>query len=56
MIGTMSFDGTPAPYNTGGFVGIGSAVPFVRAEVMLFPDAFNFWFDDLRHRPRWESD
>jgi hypothetical protein len=48
LVGRLSFDGMPDPEFVGGFVGIGSDVPFVRAEVMFFPQAFNFVFDNLQ--------
>ena len=47
-LGTSTFIGAPDPGFIGGFAGILSTIPFLRAEVTFSPDRARFVFDNLR--------
>lgn len=50
-LGSLSFNGSPDPFFTGGFAGVGNDVPFSRAEVTFAAPApfVRFAFDNLQY-------
>jgi hypothetical protein len=50
-LGSLSFNGVPDPNFPGGFAGLESTVPFLRAEVRWSPQTEAFAFDNLRFEP-----
>lgn len=48
LVGTLSVTGSPDPIFTGGFLGVASDIPFLRAEVTFSTAAAASAFDNLR--------
>jgi hypothetical protein len=48
LVGTLSATGSPDPTFTGGFLGVASDIPFLRAEVTFSTAGAAFAFDNLR--------
>jgi hypothetical protein len=51
VVGTFSVTGAPDPFFTGGFLGLQSDIPFVRADVRFSAAGSAFAFDNLRFAP-----
>jgi hypothetical protein len=53
LVGTLSANGIPDPFFTGGFLGVESSIPFVRADVTFSGanDVPAFAFDNVRFQP-----
>jgi hypothetical protein len=51
LVGTLSANGAPDPTFTGGFLGLQSDLPFVRADVTFSSVGAAFAFDNLRFAP-----
>jgi hypothetical protein len=53
LVGTLSANGIPDPFFTGGFLGVESSIPFVRADVTFSGanQAGAFAFDNVRFQP-----
>ncbi|MBX6315738.1 MAG: hypothetical protein IRY99_22900 [Isosphaeraceae bacterium] len=50
-LGSLSYTATPDPFFPGGFAGIGSTIPFDRAELMFSPQALQFAVDNILFTP-----
>jgi len=48
LVGTLSVTGSPDPVFTGGFLGVASDIPFLRADVTFSTAGAAFAFDNLR--------
>ncbi len=48
LVGTLSANGSPDPIFTGGFLGVASDIPFLRADVTFSTQGAAFAFDNLR--------
>jgi hypothetical protein len=48
LVGTLSVTGSPDPVFTGGFLGVASDIPFLRAEVTFSTAGAASAFDNLR--------